>query len=405
MSVAVILGVVGFIPDLLAPTTRTWLVVSLSIATMVAVIAVRRPPIRWTLSATFLAAFYLTGIFTLVRYGTFSDLVGSLATLGLTVLLALLVSSFGEAETNTLVNGVLVVCAVQLLYALAETFLHLKAPRGYSGAVGSTFGVNPLLSGFGRAPGTLGHAIPLGMYMACGVLLLVFGRSNWPTSWRVFGSAAFIFGVLLSGTRSALFFGVGAALLCLCFQSNSRHSLVWRVITVVSVTVFFLSSGLSLLTETVGLNDTGSLTHRIAAFDAAGRLLDRSTPEILFGSGSGSIKSLFDLGLLQSDGFDVVDNEFVTIFAVSGLIGIISIVSLIVIGLRRGHPGLRSAMLFSLLMFFSFDLFARLSTLLLFVVLISVGTAGGWKIGPARAEVVAREPAPGSVRDAEPSRS
>lgn len=373
--VAVILGVVGYLPDLLAPTTRTWLAISLSVTMMVAVIAVRRPPIRWTLSATALAVFYLTGTFTLVRYGTFSDLIGSVATLGLAVLLALLVSSFDEAETNKLVNGILVVCAIQLLFALAETFLHVKAPRGYSGVVGSTFGVNPLLPGFGRAPGTLGHAIPLGTYMACGVLLLVFAKRSWPTYLRVLGGGAFTFGIFLSGTRSALFFGIAAAFLCLCFRSNSRRHLAWRVITVVSVAVFLLSSGLSLLTEAVGLNGTGSLTHRIAAIDAIGRLVERSSPEVIFGSGAGSIKPLFELGFLQSDGFEAVDNELVSVFALAGLVGVVSIISLIIVGLRRARPGVQPTVLFLTLMFFSFDIFARLSTLLLFVSIAAGGTA------------------------------
>ena len=377
--IALILGVVGYLPDLLSPTSRTWIELALSIVAMVVTIAFRRPAIRWTLSATFITVFYLTSTFTVARYGALSDLVGSVAALLLTMLLALLAGSFTGRETNALTNGILVVCSFQFMFAIGETFFKIKAPRGYSGQTGSTFGVNPLLTGFGRAPGTLTHGIPLGTYMACAVLLIIFAKRDWPVFARLLGSLLFTFGLLLSGTRSALFFGIAAALVSLCLSANSRHVWSWRWITLVSAAIFLLGSGLSQLTEAAGLDNTGSLTHRIAAFDAAGRLFERSVPEILFGSGTGSIKPLFDLGLLQSDGFEVVDNEFVSVFAVGGLLGILAVVGLIVIGLRQGAPGLRPAMVFLLLMFFSFDVFARLSTLVLFIAIVSTGTDGRWK--------------------------
>ena len=71
---------------------------------------------------------------------------------------------------------------------------------------------------------------------------------------------------------------------------------------------------------------SGSCTHRAAAFDAFGQLMTRqSLLHTVIGNGFGGIQSLFSAGLLQTDGFDVVDNEFVAQLGQAGLIGLVAL--------------------------------------------------------------------------------
>ncbi|GGL87379.1 O-antigen ligase family protein [Nakamurella endophytica] len=390
--VSAAVGVFTYIPDFLAPRSTTWVAGVLFTLLFVMILALYRRPPRWPAVTISLALFWVVVFVGGVRYGTGLDYTETAFTLAMVASLSAVVSTFDRRDVGILVGGILVVCGIQLAFAVAETFLGLSAPRGYGTRSGSTFDVNELLPWTGRAPGTFGHAIPLGLFMAVAALLVLFHLRRLRLSVRIGMAALFVLGLMLSGTRSALLSVVIALLFGLCSSRLTRHYLAWRLATCLAALGFGVFSGVSELVSSLGLEGTGSLDHRLAALDALDKLFGRSVPELLFGSGAGSISRLFDLGLLQTDNFTAVDNQWVTLFALGGFVGVGCVVGALVASFRGIPPTVRPALISMFLMFFSFDLFDRLSTLVLFVAILGCGSLGRW-----RAEEEDRRPAPGAA--------
>jgi hypothetical protein len=141
---------------------------------------------------------------------------------------------------------------------------------------------------------------------------------------------------------------------------------------VTGVTLLVDVRELPILTSLAG---TGSLTHRLGALEAVGRLSGRTAAEVLFGSGAGSSSHLFDQGLLQTDGFLAVDNQLVTTFATGGAVGVFFLLAAVLIGLLGGDRTTRAAALVPVLLFFSFDVLQWPATAVLLAVLVALGTS------------------------------
>ena len=126
----------------------------------------------------------------------------------------------------------------------------------------------------------------------------------------------------MSGSRSAAL-ALGVALLAaVLIPGVLRISTAWRIAAVLALTAALLAVEDPELPVVTGLQGTGSLTHRLAALDAAVRLTDRSPAQTLFGSGHGVARPTSSPeGCLQLDGFFAVDNQLVATFAVAGLVG------------------------------------------------------------------------------------
>ena len=379
VSVSLCLGVATYIPDFLAPRLITWITVSAFSVLFGWILLRHRRVVNRPLVSLALLVYFLVELAGAVRYGTGLDYAETLLTLSLVTSLTAVVSTFDAQDIRQLFTGVIIVCGIQLAFAVAETFLRLPAPRGYGTRSGSTFDTNVLLPWTGRAPGTFGHAIPLGMYLMVALLLVAFQMRSWRRWLRAVLVAAFAFGILLSGTRSALLSGFLALVVGLCSKELTKKHLAWRLTACIAALVFGAFVGISELLATLGLQDTGSLNHRLAAIDALDKLYGRSVPELLFGSGAGSVPHLFELGLLQTDNFTAIDNQLVTLFAVGGIVGTAAVIRAVVSGYRRVPSGTRPAVLAMVFMFFSFDEFDRLSTLILFVTVLACGSQGRWR--------------------------
>ncbi|MCW2742162.1 MAG: hypothetical protein JWR45_2584 [Blastococcus sp.] len=331
--------------------------------------------VRWTTPTILLTGVLACGALSTLHYGTMGGLALTAATALLLVGCALLASHCDHAEVTLLVRGVVLLALVQLAVALASAMLGMPAPWGYLGTPGTTFETNQLLSVLGgRSTGTMAHPIPFGTLMAAAAALCLSSATRWPHAVRLLTAMALCYGVALSGSRSAALV-LGLALLAgVMTPGVLRVGAAWR-----TAAALVLSAGVLAVQETelpvvTGLQGTGSLTHRLAALDAAGRLADRSVEQVLLGSGAESLDDLFAAGLLQLDGFFAVDNQLVATFAVAGLIGVLALVGAVLVGLVRGHRSTRPAALLLVLMFFSFDVLEWNFTAVLLVVLSVLGS-------------------------------
>ena len=210
--------------------------------------------------------------------------------------------------------------------------------------------------------------------MAVAALLIIFAKSEWKFPVRLLASLPFVFGILLSGTRSAIIGLAAAGLIGIFLPRIFKHPTAWRTAIAAVAVVALLTVNLSALPVFSTLDGTGSLEHRTAALSAFWTLTDRDAPQVIFGSGYGSSRFLFYQGLLQGDGFFAIDNQLVTAFALAGVVGLAALLVLVLFGFVKGHRPTRPAAILLVGMFFSFDLLQWTFMLVLFAALIALGS-------------------------------
>jgi hypothetical protein len=356
------------------PTKVSWVLLALCCAALLLTLSRNATRMRWSAPALLLLAVGACSTLSAARHG---DLIDALEGVGGTVLLvgcALLAANCRRAEIDRLVVVVVVLALAECALAAASAFLGVPAPWGYLGRAGSLFGVNELVPALGgRATGTLGHPIPLGMLEAVGALLALFAARRWSWALRAPVAAVCGGGVLLSGSRSAAIVLVVAVAYGLLRPGTSRAGTLGQVVVLVAGAVAVLTVDVSDLPQLSSLVGTGSLDHRLGALQSIDDLSGRPTVEALFGSGSGALSSLFTEGLLQTDGFTAVDNQLVTTFALAGVVGVACLVGAVLVGLLLGDRTTRPAAVAAVLMFFSFDVLQWESSAVLAVVLLSLG--------------------------------
>lgn len=306
--------------------------------------------------------------------GTLLTLVSSCLTGLLLVGCCLLATHLGSEDVERLARLLVLLALAETVVAAASTFAGVPAPWGYLGRAGTTFGINELLPALpGRATGTLGHPIPFATVLAVAATLAVTTVRRWSLAVRLVAALACAGGVLLSGSRSAALALVLALLLALLVPGVLSVGPAGRSIAVLAAVITLVVVDVTALPAVTSLEGTGSVTHRLGALQAVGRLAGRPLDETLFGSGEGSLKRLFAEGLLQVDGFLAVDNQVVTTFAVAGLTGALALIAAVVIGLLRGARSTRPAAALLVVMFFSFDVLEWRATAVLFAVLVALG--------------------------------
>jgi O-antigen ligase len=375
----VLAGVVAtwlLLPESGLRTKVSWALLVATLVVLLYALWVHAPRLRWNTPATLLLVSGLCSALSSPRHGTTMDLVEGVAGLLLLVGSALLAAYCSTADVDRLLSVVVVVALIELGVAAACAFLGVPAPFGYLGQHGALFGVNELVPALaGRATGTMGHPIPLGTLMASGAVVALFALRRWPVLLRWLIALACAGGVALSGSRSAALTLVMSVLLAVLWPGVARIGILFRAVVLAAVGVLFAWVDITALPAATSLAGTGSLTHRLGAFDAVSRLISRDTGELLFGSGQGSLASLFADGLLQLDGFYAVDNQWVTTFALGGLVGVVALGAAVAVGLLRGHRRTRPALLVVAGMLLSFDVLEWRAIALLLAVFVALGTS------------------------------
>ncbi|WP_176522804.1 hypothetical protein [Blastococcus aggregatus] len=364
------------VPSLVAGPKITWAVLAALLVLVLASLWQHGRTVRWTMPVTLVTVVLLCGTVSSVHHGTPVELVAGAATALLLVGCTLLAVTCGPDDVRLLARGLVLLALAELAVALAGSSFGVPAPWGYLGGAAPAYDVNQLVPALGdRATGTMAHPIPFGTLMAVAAALCLTRATRWPVSVRVLAGAAAGYGLAMSGSRSAAVVLCAATVIAVVTPGALRIGMAARIAIVLTAAGVVLRLQDARLGIVSSLEGTGSLTHRLAALDAAERLLDRSLAQTLLGSGTGSLDDLFAAGLLQLDGFFAVDNQLVATFAVAGLVGAVALVAALALGLLRGDPQVRPAALLMVGMVMSFDLLEWNATAVLLVALATLGSA------------------------------
>ncbi len=262
-------------------------------------------------------------------------------------------------EQRAFRRGVVTLAAAEAAAALTE-LLVLGRPGFWD--YPSAFGdgavlLNPFLGdSVERMAGSTGHPIVLAMLLAVAASVVVASPGDFGS--RPMRAALLTLiggGLVAAGTRSSVI----ACLLFVgyCVATSPSNQRVWRVMATLLTAVVGAVQGATVLVQQVSeLVDSGSYTNRAGSIASAPDLLtERPTLEALFGSGWGSEGRLFDRGFFSQNGFEIVDNQFVSTLACSGLIGLVLFVAILLSGWRSGTRTSRAVLLVVVAMGFSFD--------------------------------------------------
>ncbi|WP_146211335.1 hypothetical protein [Quadrisphaera granulorum] len=230
---------------------------------------------------------------------------------------------------------------------------------------------NPLLpfDSF-RVTGSLGHPIPFSLAVL--LCLAVLHTSNAPVrrpSLKFFLTVWFATFLVLSGTRSAVL-----CLLVLGLLKGITRVGAWptRIVYILAST-----AGISILANILGrassnIERTGSYTNRSAALQAVPGLLDRPFLQTLIGNGLGSEDYLRSIGLLQRNGFNVVDNQWVTTLASGGIACLLILALILALKTLSSQGVVATVVLAFLYMGFVFDFLRWPSVSLYLFVFVSL---------------------------------
>lgn len=236
--------------------------------------------------------------------------------------------------------------------ALAESLLAVAEPRLFPGHLWVTGQLddeglpvpllNTLLPGLERSQGTLGHPLQLAILLLVGLTLLVRVLDDLPLRWRVTAGATLIVGLVFTGSRSDL---VGALVILLIGRRASPRRLLNGVGTCVLAAGVLVSTGRLSAAPLTALVDSGSYVHRASAYDSFSKLIFTQAREQTFiGNGFLSTGRVFETGRLQTDGFRVVDNQFLLTLSQGGVFGLLLLLSLVVLAAVHCPPRLRLAL-------------------------------------------------------------
>jgi hypothetical protein len=256
-----------------------------------------------------------------------------------------------------------IVAKVLILATVAEAAIgiyevfRLSAPIWRGGRIlpdgSSTWIRNEVVASMPRAQGTFGHPLPFAFSLIIGAIL-VLRTKLWLGVVRFGIFVLLAGGVFVSGSRNALILFVLLTLLTFLIPSLlTRLPLIGSAALAGLVLAFpFL---LEKFQELVG---SGSVEHRLGALTAIDGLVnDRDTIASLIGDGSAAAPRLFSQGLLQTDGFAAVDNQFVLTLAQNGILGLILLMAVMAGAFRKAPATLRVLLLAVTITAMIFDLF------------------------------------------------
>jgi hypothetical protein len=305
------------------------------------------------------------------------------------------------AERLTIIRSVVWLGAAEAAYALAEYVVQppvlwaSPVPTDFEWS-GSRF-QNLIITSGTRSQGSFGHPLLLAMVLmvALGFALRLQFRYQWIKPALI---VLFFAGNVASGSRSALV--VMLAMLVLSLGTSKRIPL--RAAAVGILAVAFVSLGdVAQIGVVQEFLSGGSLQHRQGAIDSLPRLLGQSQGLLLAGHGWFSTTAVYQAGLLQLDGFQAIDNEFIALLVSAGLIGLFLFFTLMVVAFVGVGWHSRLALVACYATFLVFDVLEFPATWSLLALLL--GFAGSaTRLAPGRDAIQwLRRPEPVRVRSAE----
>ena len=199
-----------------------------------------------------------------------------------------------------------------------------------------------------RAQATFGHPAPLASFFAAAAAVALWGFAL-PRGALARAARTALLLVLVAGLAATLTRGGAVALAA----ALAAGLLARRVPARLKLGVLAGGALLALLLLPTPLGrsvlrygaDAGQLARspgRLATVRSLDDLLAAPPERVLLGWGGGTRERLYDAGLIEdADGFEVVDNQYVTLFTEVGLLGLGLFVALVVAALvaARATPG------------------------------------------------------------------
>jgi hypothetical protein len=211
-----------------------------------------------------------------------------------------------------------------------------------------------------RAQGTLGYPIPFAAFLTVGLFVALL--SGVIRSRLLIAAVVLLIttGIVLSGTRSAavaLAVGLGTWCISLIVSSIVRKKRLPGLTLAITATLLAGAGVAAFLARAVLIGDF-SLLHRGAVIDTAWGLRDLPLPRLLFGSGYNTSGKLFDEGILTTGGLQTIDNALISQVIASGLVGLVLLLVILVLAIKRADIATRSVLAAIVAFYFFFDVMA-----------------------------------------------
>ncbi len=229
------------------------------------------------------------------------------------------------------------IAAVESIIALAEFFFGVTAPFSSFLELGYAEGASAYTGEVVRSRGTFGHPIPLAAFLTATLPIVWWVMPHGTlllSTLRVPLLILLVSGIFVSFSRSSW---IALAILVVVFIVARQTTLRRRILLLTLLTcVLIISSTLELSDLVIdrfeGATQTGSFQQRLLSIGSISAILNISILHALLGNGFGSRSELYAQGILENIGnFQAVDNQFISLLADIGLLGLGAFISVIAI--------------------------------------------------------------------------
>ncbi|WP_187270418.1 O-antigen ligase family protein [Microbacterium wangchenii] len=211
-----------------------------------------------------------------------------------------------------------------ILIALTQAVLSVFEVLGRTGPIlGVPFLLspdNPFLPGYPRAQGTLGHPIVLAFVLLVAMGLVLARRTRAVARLAV--AAVLLTGLAATGSTGGVLGGLVIMVFWMLVRRSPAGS-IFMVIGLLIVALLAWDSGYpqAILAEELDARNFG---HRMNSISAIVPLaLGQEVVPALFGRGLFGVSDLYTAGIVFNDGFFTLDNQFVSVLAQAGIIGLV----------------------------------------------------------------------------------
>jgi hypothetical protein len=322
-------------------------------------------------------AYGAIAVSTAMQMTSWHDVLGPVRAGIVLLLIAVLASRLNSSGVQATQRAIVWIAVMESILAL-EQKIHGALPGwGWLGSrsmTGATFGDNPLWAG-GRAPGTMGHGIPLGMLAVTGILLLLIAPQIARPHVRLAGMVVLCAGVAASGSRSPVIVGTVALLITIYSGRGWIAGAAVKVFAPFLVALTLLLVDVRSLSLVDSLSGTASLQNRQDSWGVIPRLQELPIVDQLIGVGWDALDILRARGIAGA--LFAVDNNFVSLLMMGGLVAVIAMLLLIWKGLSSADSASWACIWLTVGMFLSFDMVAWVFPMALLVVFASAGDTSG----------------------------
>lgn len=314
-------------------------------------------PIRWNMTTVMLPVLTLLPLIGLTSAIQFQSVISTTSSAALLLGICLLAGSLNRPGIKGVLRAVITGGLFEVTLGVVQQWIGRLPTWGFLGDRDTAYlGVNELVSWLpGRSVGTLAHPILLGLLCGFGIVAVLLTPDLMRSSLRLSCALVLSVGVAESGTRSVALAVVVAVLSGLVMKVTSNFGAIGRNAALFLLVGLGTAALIPKLPFLQGLAGSFSLLHRLNSINGVPLLLKRPGIEVFLGSGRSSLESLYASGYLIDDGSHAVDNQFVSSFATTGLIGVAILVIILIRRLVHGTSPFVELGVFCTIQMLTFD--------------------------------------------------